>query len=287
MSLECRQRLDAIGFVWDQRESAWEEGFAALTAFKSREGHCNVPSGDLEDESGFKLGQWVSYQHNRRYIMSRERRQRLDAIGFVWNRLERGWEEGFAALTEFRTRHGHCRVPQDQRDASGFRLGRWVGKLRGEGLTSERKQRLDAIGFVWNPFDQSWEDSFAALIAFKSREGHCVVPDGRGAGALQQLAKWVSHQRHRRNTMSAERRTRLDQIGFAWDPQESSWEEGFTALRKFNEREGNCRVPISHVEGVHKLGAWVSYQRRRKDVLSDQRKRRLETLPGWVWKVEK
>ena len=48
MSAERKQRLDAIGFVWDPLESAWEEGFAALTTFKAREGHCRVPQRHIE-----------------------------------------------------------------------------------------------------------------------------------------------------------------------------------------------------------------------------------------------
>ena len=82
MSAERRQRLDAIGFVWDQRGSGWEEGFAALTTFKAREGHCLVPQRHIEGT--FKLGQWVGVQRQSRDTMSAERRRRLDAIGFVW-----------------------------------------------------------------------------------------------------------------------------------------------------------------------------------------------------------
>ena len=58
MPAERRQRLDAIGFVWDALESRWEEGFAALKTFKAREGHCLVPADHVEGT--FKLGQWVS-----------------------------------------------------------------------------------------------------------------------------------------------------------------------------------------------------------------------------------
>ena len=39
-------------------KSGWEEGFAALTTFKAREGHCRVPP--LHVEGTFKLGQWVN-----------------------------------------------------------------------------------------------------------------------------------------------------------------------------------------------------------------------------------
>ena len=55
----------------------WEEGFAALTTFKAREGHCLVTS--LHVEGTFKLGGWVGKQRMNRDTMSAERKQRLDA----------------------------------------------------------------------------------------------------------------------------------------------------------------------------------------------------------------
>jgi hypothetical protein len=56
MTPERRQRLDAIGFDWSQRESAWEEGFAAQTAFKLREGHCAVPQQHVEGIRAWVVG---------------------------------------------------------------------------------------------------------------------------------------------------------------------------------------------------------------------------------------
>ena len=102
MRIDRRQRLDEIGFIWDLRESVWEENFAALMTFKMREGNCLVPQDHIE--KGTKLGQWVSLQRSKRRTMLAERRQRLDAIGFVWNTLDSGWEEGFAALAKFKAR---------------------------------------------------------------------------------------------------------------------------------------------------------------------------------------
>ena len=83
MSAERRQQLDAIGFVWDPLESAWEEGFASLEKFKAREGHCRVPA--LHVEGTFKLGFWVSNLRAKRDKMFTERRRRLDKIDFVWH----------------------------------------------------------------------------------------------------------------------------------------------------------------------------------------------------------
>jgi Helicase associated domain len=196
--------------------------------FKSREDHCRVPIAHIEGT--FKLGTWIDTQRTERDTMSAERRKRLDAIGFVWDPLESAWEKGFASLTKFKAREGHCRVPQRHVEGT-FRLGQWVSVQRHgrDTMSAERRQRLDAIGFVWDPYEGGWEEGFSALTTFKSREGHCRVPQRRLEGTFK-LGQWVGVQRHGRDTMSAERRQRLDAIGFVWDARESSWEEGFAAF---------------------------------------------------------
>ena len=128
-------------------------------------------------------------------------------------------------------------------------------------MSAERKQRFDAIGFVWDPFESAWEAGFAELKKFEAREGHCRVPDDHVEGT-HKLGVWVGTQRANKDTIPAERRQRLDAIGFVWDPLESVWEEGFAALEKFRVREGHCRVPALYVEGKFKLGRWVRGQIR-------------------------
>ena len=53
LSAERIARLEAIGFVWDRFEAAWEESFAELLAYKEANGDCNVPQGS-------SLGGWVA-----------------------------------------------------------------------------------------------------------------------------------------------------------------------------------------------------------------------------------
>ena len=143
-----RARLNAIGFTWDLHQYAWEEGFAALTKFNVREGHCRVPRYYLEGE--YKLGQWVSVQRLSRNDLSNERQKRLDAIGFVWDGRKHYWENGFTALTEFKAREGHCRVPSSHIENS-FKLGLWVATKRRsrEKLAPKQRAQLNKIGFVW------------------------------------------------------------------------------------------------------------------------------------------
>jgi hypothetical protein len=148
MSPDRKQRLDTIGFLWNVLEANWEEGFSALAAYKARVGHCDVPARHVEGE--YKLRQWINEQRTNSSSLLPERRKRLDAIGFVWSVREMEWEEGFSALSSFKAREGHCKVPQKQVEG-GFRLGGWVSIQRGskDTMSAERKQRLDALGFVW------------------------------------------------------------------------------------------------------------------------------------------
>ena len=285
LSPERRQHLDALGFVWDPLAADWEEGFSYLQRFYQREGHCRVPV--THREEGYQLGQWVSHRRlDVRGTMSREQRQRLEALKFVWDPLAADWEEGFRCLQLYHQREGHCRVPSDYRDpASDFRLGSWVSNRRQghDTMPPERRQRLDALGFVWDPFAADWEEGFSYLQRFHQREGHCRVPATHREKGYR-LGQWVSVQRKSNETMLPERRQRLDDLGFVWDPLEAQWEEGFRSLVKFHQREGHCRVPQRHREEGYRLGQWVSVQRGSKDTMLPERRQRLDAL-GFVWKV--
>lgn len=126
------------------------------------------------------------------------------------------WERGFTALLKFRRREGHS-CPSRHHIESNFKLGDWVSvqRYRKKFLSTERKQRLDAIGFVWDWRDHLWEQNFSALLKFKQREDHCCVPTFHREGNLK-LGWWVAIQRKKKKQMSAERRKRLNEIGFVW-----------------------------------------------------------------------
>jgi hypothetical protein len=266
--------------ICDRVGSSWDEWLGVLMRFKSREGHCLVPH--LHLEGTYRLGQWVNVQRNTKDTMPPERKRRLEAIGFVWDVSESLWEEGFAALKKFQAREGHCRVPAGHVEGT-YRLASWVGSQRAnkDTMPAERKQRLNAIGFVWDAQKGTWEEGFAALTAFKAREGHCLVPKSHVEGTFK-LGAWVSKQRGLKHTMPAERRHRLNVIGFVWDLRESEWEEGFAALAAFKAREGHCLVPTLHVEGKFNLGFWVSNLRTNRGRVPAKRRQRLDAI-GFVW----
>ena len=87
--------------------------------------------------------------------------------------------------------------------------------------------------------------------------------------------------------MALDRRQRLEALpGWSWNPHSDHWEEGFSHLKQFSDREGHCRVPAKHItDDGYPLGAWVNTQRTSKESINLDRRRRLEALPGWSWDI--
>ena len=76
--------------------------------------------------------------------------------------------------------------------------------------------------------------------------------------------------------------------GWVWDLREAAWEDGFSRLLQYVEREGHARVPTFHKEKGFSLGGWVRNVRSNFAAgrLSPEQRKRLEALPGWVWRAD-
>ena len=99
------------------------------------------------------------------------------------------------------------------------------------------------MGFAWDPQTAAWEETFAALVAYKQQHGDCNVPVQWPENPA--LGTWVFTQRQSRAAakLSVERIQRLDELGFAWDPLTAAWEEMFAALVAYKQQHGDCNVP--------------------------------------------
>mmetsp|Transcript_32474 Transcript_32474/g.58704 ORF Transcript_32474/g.58704 Transcript_32474/m.58704 type:complete len:359 (-) Transcript_32474:308-1384(-) len=157
-------RLNEIGFNWSVHDVSWEEQFKQLEEFKKEHGHCNVPQKYPVNQS---LGNWVitrrqCYRGSRRNKLGQNRIDRLNEIGFKWSMYDVmgrtmcvrvSWEEQFKQLVKFKGKHGHCNVTQRYLDNPS--LGKWVNEQRrgykGKKLEKDRIDRLNGMGFTWEP----------------------------------------------------------------------------------------------------------------------------------------
>ena len=183
-----------------------------------------------------------------------------------------GWNERYNELVQYKQLHGNCNVPSGYQQNPA--LSQWVKRQRYQhrlklnkehtNLTEERYEMLQRLGFVWNAHEANWEESFSQLLKFKSVFGHCRVPTKYPAN--QQLSVWVKlqrrqfrllksakassmtdhsdkdasgggdedHQNPQKSHITWDRVTRLNDIGFEWDPRKLNNSKSKQKIREIN-----------------------------------------------------
>lgn len=129
------------------------------------------------------------------------------------------WNTMFERLCLYKQQHGDCLVPW--RYEQDPQLGNWVKeqrkKQKNNRLLDVRKQRLEEIDFCWRVQTkrhnvEPWENVFERLCEYKKKHGNCLVPSNYKDDP--KLGRWVSMQRFRQESLPADRKERLESIGF-------------------------------------------------------------------------
>jgi hypothetical protein len=223
LAAERVEKLDAFGFVWGPLEIGWQQGLVALHEYVQQHGDPRVPV-DYKNESGFKLGAWChkARQRRKREKLASERVAALNNLGFVWDLLEDTWRQGFDELRQFVQQHGHARIPRGHVTGTGIRLGLWCDNRRQQRrrgkLAPERVVALDALGFIWDPYEDEWQQGLAALDSYVRARGSARVPTDYQTKSGFKLGLWCTNRRQqrKRGKLGAERIAMLDELGFPW-----------------------------------------------------------------------
>jgi hypothetical protein len=180
--------------------------------------------------------------------------------------------------------HGNARVPQSC-VVDGFSLGLWVANQRGRWntLDDERRQRLQALpGWTLDAKAAFWEEGFHHLQRYAEENGNTNVPQKYIEGGFK-LGVWINTQRINWSKLDEERKQRLQKLpGWTDNTRNAQWENGFDHLVRYVEERGDSRVRSDCVVDGFRLGQWVTVQRKNWESLSDERRKRLEELPGWA-----
>jgi ribosomal protein S18 len=263
--------LESIkGWTWDVPENSWEENFLCLKNFVEQNGRMPVVGKD-------PIGKWANKQRydGKKGTLRSDRYQALDSLpGWTWDLLELVWMETFNEIKEFAEKHG--RVPYNREGSHGHWCGNQRKFHRAGKLPEDRIRLLESIPqWAWaEDLNQKWNGKF--------EEYSSLVNQGKKMN--EPIMFWSIEQRklYKKGSLAQDRIDKLESVpGWKWsvDPQ-SVWDENLEKVRTYIEE--NNALPKSTMPFI---GAWCNNQRDsyKKGTLSEERIKRLETLPGWKW----
>lgn len=200
------QKLSALGFKWKgeaeaERLKAWDAMYTRFAAFKKKHGarfHIRLK----EDEA---LDEWVRLQLHSKHKLSSYKKEKLNAINFLWDRSghywDERWERMYEALVVFRNKHGHCDVPQKY--PANQSLASWVNGQRMKKLSADKKKKLNALGFSWKNeiSEKRWKQRIEEFLQYKKSKK--PVPHHTP------LYSWLYQQKKNFKKLSSERKSIL------------------------------------------------------------------------------
>lgn len=207
-SLQQIKWLEGLGVRIKEswKQAIFKQRLKELNIFKARHGHCRVPYRFNENPA---LTAWVQRIRSGKYQLSETQRRQLNDAGFEWNFFRKvRWENRYNKLADYLKEHGHFPI----RSEGHRQLREWMTLQRKHksALTPEQRQRLNMLGFSWNPKMDQWERRYLELKKFRKRFGHCEV--SARDPKFKPLYHWIYAQKARRYLMSASRRERFDAL---------------------------------------------------------------------------
>jgi len=216
--------------VRHNHKEQWNKMYGRLVEYREQYKSTCVPRSYEADP---QLATWVSTQRTTYNKLIAERKHKLNSIDFVWDSYDARWTEMYEQLVAYKNQYKSTCVPRSYE--ADPQLAKWVNRQRTNyntnmpRLTTERKRRLNSIGFVWDLLDACWTEMYERLVAYKNQYKSTRVPISYEADP--QLARWVSTQRTNYNRFRSrlttdrakklylDRAKKLDSIGFIWNAE--------------------------------------------------------------------
>lgn len=263
-------------------EGRWIGMFLELVDYKNKNGHANVPAKYPLNKS---LGYWVRRQRlvYHEGTMDLKRENLLYMIGFNFRLMAfHDWDNMYTKLLKFQKQFGHTNVTESNSDSQ---LQNWLvyqRKLYWKGKLHHSKiKKLKSAGVeMKNKTINRWEEMFDELVLFKKEHGHLLVCSSYGA--KNELVNFMKVLRRTKDTMSKERKEKLNDLGFNWNPQQSvtallnkeraneQWLIRYEELKEYKQQFGTCYI-VTTSKNYKSLANWVSIQRTHISKLSKER----------------
>lgn len=290
---EWRQALDELEYDYAAKWSPLPGYVAALEAYHAEHGNLAIAP-QHPAHSSLKR---VNYARQRS-ALPEDLQQRLADIGYGHEAPFTDWDDVFAVVLQFYNTHGHIDVPPDLRaeqpgGGQGPVVRVWLNnqrrRLQVGATTKQQKEKLDAVGFVWDLEEAEWMEKYRLACRFQEEHGHLAVskPHVRENPEWAPLPGWLRTQTKLRaaQRLGDERISLLDFIDMPWverPGRERQWEQCLQQVAEFFRTHGhthilaqlNQTIDSGECEELKKLAAWLNDQRvyaKRGSLRKDRR----------------
>ena len=135
--------LDRLGFNWDvNTDKTWDESYQLLVDYYKKYHHTSLKPKELYKD--YKLGQWVLSQRKlkKKDKLSKAQVEKLDEIGFVWDKLAFDWQKRYEEILSYYQIQGF--IKKEDLDWVYYQVKR---NKKGR-LSLEQKKKLILIGVL-------------------------------------------------------------------------------------------------------------------------------------------
>ncbi|MFF1655979.1 Helicase associated domain protein [Streptomyces sp. NPDC058255] len=236
MTGQRARRLEQLGMVWSPADERFQENLEAAKAYYGDHWTLCAPRSAVALDR--PVGQWLSNLRRAGALEGHpEWETTLKEIDEDWNPAwPAEWQRHYAALREL--------VADEEGQAEvlpGFTvhamdIGKWLARQRKpevwQALHDGQRERLEQLGITpLAPAPEApakptttpvsaFERGVAALMRYKTREGHLTVPRGHVEalpdGTEVKLGVFLSNTKSRRAKLTTDKLQQLADIGLAW-----------------------------------------------------------------------
>lgn len=155
---EARKKLlNQIGMVWNPQNS-WLTRYNLLEKYYFEHGNISINQSVIIE--GVWLGKWIAVQkklYETGKVLTNEQRLLLKKLPLEQvNPKNKAWYTAYSDAKEYYCKNNNLKVPPEYKGASGIILSDWILRQRRahkeNRLSTEQKDLLNKIGFVWESF---------------------------------------------------------------------------------------------------------------------------------------
>ncbi len=292
LSKERKDKLNELGdwltsYRSQKEDEQWDKKYELLKEYV--ENH----NGKLPQSREPIIGNWLIWQKEKykKGELSKEKKEKLDKLGdwltsYRNQKEDEQWDKKCELLKEYVENH-NGQFPPYREPKIGYWLSNQKQAYKNEGLSKERKEKLDKLGDWLTSYrnqkeDEQWDQKYELLKEYVESHNEKFPVEQE-----PEIGTWFIHQKqlYKNKELSERRKIKLDALGdWLKGKHGEQWSEKYELLKQYIESH-NGQFPL-HQEP--KIGSWLSNQKQayKNEGLSKERKEKLDELGNWLISCE-